>query len=142
MKRILIAILLLAVWGGAPAIDSSVAFSDPALQARYERLTNQTRCLVCQNQTIADSNASLAADLRVQIKEMIQAGKSDQQILDFLTARYGDFVLYKPPVAPRTWLLWGGPFLFLIVGIMVAVAVIVRKSRLVTDDEAVEIEQP
>lgn len=89
-------------------------------EARYQELINQLRCLVCQNQTIADSNAPLAADLRDQVRRQLEAGHSDAQIKRYLTDRYGDFVLYKPPFKPQTWLLWLGPFLILLLALLLA----------------------
>ena len=89
---------------------------DPKIEQRMKTLTEQLRCLVCQNETLADSRADLAEDLRKQIREQMKAGKSDQEILAFLTERYGDFVLYKPPVKMTTYLLWFGPFVLLIAG--------------------------
>lgn len=122
-------ILLLMFAKAALAIDSAAAFDDPALQTRYEALTHQLRCLVCQNETIADSNASLAADLRRELREQIAAGRSDAEILKFMTDRYGDFVLYKPPLEPRTWLLWAAPGLLLLIGVVVAGTVVLRRAR-------------
>lgn len=115
--------------GLATAIDRAPAFEDPALQARYETLTRQLRCLVCQNETIADSNATLAADLRRELREQIAAGRSDAEVLKFMTDRYGAFVLYKPPFEPRTWLLWAAPILLLLIALVSAGVVIVRRSR-------------
>lgn len=92
---------------------------DPKIEQRMKALTEQLRCLVCQNETLSDSRADLAEDLRKQIREQIRAGKSDQEILAFLTQRYGDFVLYKPPVKKTTYLLWFGPFVLLIAGTFV-----------------------
>jgi cytochrome c-type biogenesis protein CcmH len=89
---------------------------DPQIEQRMKALTEQLRCLVCQNETLADSRADLAEDLRRQIREQIKAGKTDPEILAFLTDRYGDFVLYKPPVKKTTYLLWFGPFVLLIGG--------------------------
>ncbi|MGZ8846080.1 MAG: cytochrome c-type biogenesis protein [Pyrinomonadaceae bacterium] len=89
---------------------------DPKIEQRMKALTQQIRCLVCQNETLADSRADLAEDLRKQIREQMRAGKSDQEILAFLTQRYGDFVLYKPPVKKTTYLLWFGPFVLLVGG--------------------------
>ncbi|MGH8238802.1 MAG: cytochrome c-type biogenesis protein, partial [Steroidobacteraceae bacterium] len=91
------------------AIDTAPAFADPAQQARYEHVIRELRCLVCRSETIADSNATLAADLRRQVREMMAAGKSDQEIFQHMVDRYGDYVLYNPPLAARTWLLWGAP---------------------------------
>jgi cytochrome c-type biogenesis protein CcmH len=99
------------------------------MQERYERLTQELRCLVCQNQTIADSNASLAQDLRREVRELMMEGKTDTEIDDFLTARYGDFVLYNPPVKPRTYLLWAAPGLLVILGLGAAVMVVIRRAR-------------
>lgn len=133
MKRSLI--LLTLLWTVAAfAIDTAPAFDDPALQARYEKLTHELRCLVCRSETIADSNAPLAADLRRGVAEQMRAGKSDEEILKYMTDRYGDYVLYTPPVAPRTWLLWGAPVLFLLAGAVVAIITISRKSRLPDSD--------
>lgn len=115
--------------GIAIAIDRAPAFEEPALQARYEMLTRQLRCLVCQNETIADSNATLAADLRRELREQIAAGRSDADILKFMTDRYGTFVLYKPPFEPRTWLLWSAPILLLLIAFVSAGIVILRRSR-------------
>lgn len=89
---------------------------DPKIEQRMKHLTEQLRCLVCQNETLADSRADLAEDLRKQIREQIRAGKTDQEIIAFLTERYGDFVLYNPPVKKTTYLLWFGPFVLLIAG--------------------------
>ncbi len=93
---------------------------DDAQQKRYQALIAELRCLVCQNQNIADSNAPLATDLRNQVTEMILAGATDGEIKDYMVERYGDFVLYRPPVKPQTWLLWGGPFLLLLMGLIIA----------------------
>lgn len=89
---------------------------DPAIEARMKHLTKELRCLVCQNETLADSQAPLAEDLRKEIREQIKAGKTDQEILAYATQRYGDFVLYNPPVKAKTWLLWFGPFVLLAAG--------------------------
>jgi cytochrome c-type biogenesis protein CcmH len=95
----------------------SAAVGDDALDRRVANLAHELRCLVCQNQTLADSNAPLAVDLRNQIREQMAAGKSDRDVVDFLVARYGDFVLYRPPLKATTILLWAGPFLFLVLGL-------------------------
>jgi cytochrome c-type biogenesis protein CcmH len=120
----------------ALAIDTAPAFEDPVKQGRYERLIRELRCLQCRSETLADSNASLAADLRRQVREMMAAGKSDQEIFEFMVERYGDYVLYKPPLVPRTWLLWGAPLLLLVGGGAIAAFVIARKSHLPDTDPA------
>jgi len=96
---------------------STGSLGDEALERRVTGLAHELRCLVCQNQTIADSNAPLAVDLRNQIREQLAAGKSDGDVIDFMVARYGDFVLYRPPLKATTILLWTGPFLFMVLGL-------------------------
>ena len=112
----------------AYANDEPVIFENKNLEERYYFLIEEIRCLVCQNQSLADSNAPLAQDLRNEIFKMIQANKSDTEIMEFLVERYGDFVLYRPPLKKNTWLLWFGPFLFLFVGFFVAVLIIKKQS--------------
>jgi cytochrome c-type biogenesis protein CcmH len=113
----------------ALAIDTEPAFSDPALQHRYETLNRELRCLVCQNQPIADSNAGLAVDLRREVKAMIEAGKSDDEIRTFMTERYGDFVLYNPPLTARTYLLWAAPVLLLAIALYAIFSIVRRRAR-------------
>lgn len=113
----------------AMAIDVSEGFDDPVMQARYRELINETRCLVCQNQTIADSNAGLAVDLRREIRDMLADGATDKQVIDFLVGRYGDFVLYRPPLKNTTWLLWASPVLFLLIGLSVFGVTLSRRSK-------------
>ena len=112
----------------APATDVVPTEQDRATQARATALAEQLRCLVCQNQTIADSNADLAVDLRRQVREQISAGRTDAEIIDFMTARYGDFVLYRPPLKSSTLLLWAGPALLLAIGTFAAIR-LVRERR-------------
>lgn len=129
---ILMVLLILPV-PTAWAAEAAEAAADPVLEARMVRITSELRCLVCQNQTIADSHADLASDLRRQVREMIQQGRSDQDIIDYMTARYGDFVLYRPPVKRTTFLLWFGPALLLAAGILALVLIVRRRSRLSDD---------
>ena len=107
---------------------AEVANADPRVEERLRVLAEELRCLVCQNQTIADSNAPLALDLRNQIRSQIAQGRSDAQIRDYMVERYGDFVLYRPPLRPSTALLWGGPFVLLAVGIVVFLRVTRRQG--------------
>jgi cytochrome c-type biogenesis protein CcmH len=119
-------------------------FDNPEHATRYEDLIYQIRCLVCQNQTIADSDADLAKDLRNEIHKMILSGQSDQQIIDFMVERYGEFVLYKPRMQFKTWLLWGGPALLLITGIIILIFNHSRRNKQVDmeiDQQALEIAQ-
>jgi cytochrome c-type biogenesis protein CcmH len=127
--------LLLAFGGQTLAIDTEVAFDDPVLQHRYEVINRELRCLVCQNQTIADSNATLAQDLRREVREMIAAGKTDDEIRDFMIERYGDFVLYRPRMTAQNFLLWAAPVLLLLIAAAVLVRVIRRRAQ-ETDIEA------
>lgn len=115
----------------APA-PAAVA-ADPELEARVLKISAGLRCLVCQNQTIADSNADLAVDLRNQVREMLKRGDTPQQINDYMTARYGDFVLYKPPVKSSTALLWYGPAVLLVLAVLILVWIIRRRTKLPAD---------
>ena len=123
--------LLLALLASAPAwsIDP-VQFDDPLQTQRYKALIEEFRCLQCQNQNLADSDAPLAVDLRREIAEMIRSGNSDDEIRGFLVQRYGDFVLYRPPVQPSTWLLWFGPLMLLLVSAAAVFTVVKRRSQL------------
>ena len=126
MRRVLAA-LLFAVAGAAWGQSSEIANPDPAVERRLKALAEELRCLVCQNQTIADSNAPLAVDLRNQIRAQIAQGRSDGQIRDYMVQRYGDFVLYKPPFHATTALLWLGPPLLVAAGIGIFVVVVRRR---------------
>ena len=110
------------------AADAVPTVTDPVANARAVKLSEKLRCLVCQNQSIADSNAELAVDLRTQIREQIAAGRSDDQIVDYMVTRYGDFVLYDPPFKPATILLWLGPVLLVIGGFFVLIRNLRRRS--------------
>ncbi len=125
-----------AAWAG----DAAPASDNPALEARMMAISSELRCLVCQNQTIADSHAELAVDLRKQVREMLLAGKSEQEITDYMTARYGDFVLYRPPFKAQTALLWVGPAAMVVIGLGALFVVLRRRSRM--DANAFEPEEP
>jgi len=128
MKKIIL-IVLLAFASGA------FAQADPVLDARLKKLEEELRCLVCQNQSLADSNAPLADDLRREVRELALQGKNNDEIKQYLVARYGDFVLYNPPVKGTTWLLWFGPFVLLAVGGVIWWIVMRRRSRRSYDDD-------
>ncbi|MGB5344767.1 MAG: cytochrome c-type biogenesis protein [Woeseia sp.] len=135
MKRL---VLLFAVFMLVPAaygIDVGQSFDDPQLQARYEKIIAEVRCLKCQNQTIKDSNAFLASDLRREIRRLLEEGKSDDEIYDFLVARYGDFALYRPRTSGRTLILWIAPLAFLVFGAFVLLRIVRRRAALPIDDE-------
>lgn len=121
----------------ALAIDSDRAFDDPEMQARYETIISEVRCLQCQNQSIKDSNVSLAADLRREIRRMLAEGKSDAEIYDFLVARYGEFALYRPRMAGKTLVLWLAPLLLLAGGALVAMRVVRRRMTLPIDNDTI-----
>jgi cytochrome c-type biogenesis protein CcmH len=129
-------VFLLGVWSLAFAIDVGQSFDDPELQARYEKIIEEVRCLKCQNQTIKDSNAFLASDLRREIRRLLEEGKTDDEIYDFLVARYGDFALYRPRTSGRTLILWIAPGVFLLFGAFALWRVVRRRATLPIDDES------
>ena len=135
MKKILTALALAMVTSPAVAIDTGKAFDDPELQARYEKIIDEVRCLKCQNQTIKESNAFLASDLRREIRRMIEEGKTDAEIYDFLVARYGEFALYRPRVSGKTLVLWIAPFLLLGLGGFVLFNILRRRMTMPIDAE-------
>ncbi|WP_374088146.1 cytochrome c-type biogenesis protein CcmH [Methylomicrobium lacus] len=127
MKPITLIFLLLLADVSCAGVEYR-EFKNPEQQEAYESLTSELRCLVCQNQTIADSNADLAADLRRQVYEMLEKGQSKDEVLKFMTERYGDFVLYNPPFKVKTLLLWLGPVLFFLIGALCVIVLIRRKQ--------------
>ena len=135
MKKIviLVAALMLPVMGNA--IDTGKAFDDPVLQARYDKIIDEVRCLKCQNQTIKDSNAFLAGDLRREIRRMLSEGKTDAEIFDFLVLRYGEFALYRPKMSGKTLILWFAPFILLLLGGVVLFRVMRERMNLPLDDD-------
>jgi len=125
----ILTLITLLLWAGLGSAGVEYReFKNPEQQEAYESLTSELRCLVCQNQTIADSNADLAADLRRQVYEMLEKGQSKDEIVKFMTERYGDFVLYKPPFKVKTLLLWLGPVLFFLIGALFVIVLIRRKQ--------------
>jgi cytochrome c-type biogenesis protein CcmH len=129
MSRLLLLslFLLCVIVPIAEAKDAQPTGDDPVVEQRLAKLSQELRCLVCQNETLADSRAGLADDLRREIREQIKAGKSDKEIVEFLTARYGQFILYRPRVTPTTYLLWFGPFVLLLGGLVVLFNYIKRR---------------
>ena len=113
----------------AMAKEAAPMASDIAIEKRMVAISEELRCLVCQNESLSGSHAELAQDLRREIRKMIGEGKTDQEILDFMVARYGDFVRYRPPMKPTTWLLWGGPFVLLAGGIAALIAFLRRRIK-------------
>ncbi len=134
MPRVPALVLFAVLAAPCAAKEAAPAAADPVLEKRVMALAEELRCLVCQNQTLADSNAPLAEDLRNQVREKMRAGKSDREVVDFLVERYGDFVLYRPPLKATTILLWFGPFLLLALGFAVLLRR-VRRRRQAADTE-------
>jgi len=137
----LLGIALLPAASGALAqtesgtrLDANGQLEDPTLQVRFERITKELRCLVCQNESIADSNVELASDLRRQVREMLVAGKSDDAIFKFMTDRYGEFVRFGPPLSAKTLLIWGAPFIALLLGVVIIYRVARNRSRMPLDE--------
>ncbi len=131
MRGLILSILLsLMVWPAlSPAGINAYVFDTPEHEQRFKKLAAELRCLVCQNQNLADSDADLAKDLKDEIYEMIKDGKSDTEIVDFMVARYGDFVLYRPPVKPVTYMLWVGPFILFVLGVVILVMFVRRRNQ-------------
>ncbi len=130
-----VTVILLLFGGLSMAMDADPKLADPAAQATYERLTREVRCLVCQNQPISDSTAPLAADLRREIREMLEAGRTEDEIKTFLLDRYGDFVLYRPRFTLSTSLLWLAPGLLLLGGAIALVRIVRRRASLPVSTE-------
>jgi cytochrome c-type biogenesis protein CcmH len=124
----LTAVVLVALQAAANAAIDIMQFEYPAQEARYHELIKELRCLVCQNQNLADSDADLARDLRDKAYEMIIAGRSDQEIVDYMVDRYGDFVLYRPPIKTSTIVLWVGPFVILLACLGVLIRIALRRA--------------
>ena len=138
MKRLLVLAVSTLLVSTAFAIDQGKVFDDPAMQARYEKLISEVRCLQCQNQSIKDSNVTLAADLRREIARMIEEGQTDEQIADFLVVRYGEFALYRPRTTGKTLVLWLAPFLLVMVGGFALARVVKHRMSLPIGDESGE----
>jgi len=139
MTRLLIPLLLgLLIATGAAAKVEVLQFETPEQEETYNKMIAELRCLVCQNQNLADSNAELAVDLRRKTYQMVQQGKNEQEIADFMVDRYGDFVLYRPPLNTSTLLLWTGPFIILLIGVALLIRTILRRrgEQAVGVDEA------
>lgn len=144
--RSLILIFVFATFFGSTAtiaseVNEAALATDPVAEKRLQDLSTELRCLVCQNQTIADSNAELAQDLRREIRGMIKDGKSDKEIIDFMVVRYGDFVLYRPPVKGITLLLWGGPVALMLLGLFVLIRYLRRRATRIADDQPLSTDE-
>ena len=139
IRRLILALLFAQFLGStavlASAANEAAMAADPVAEKRLQGLSEELRCLVCQNQTIADSNAELAQDLRREIRGMIKDGKTDKEIVDFMVVRYGDFVLYRPPFKAITLLLWGGPIALMLFGVFALVAYLRRRATRINAED-------
>jgi cytochrome c-type biogenesis protein CcmH len=131
MKRLLTLLLLALALGSGWAKDATPLAEDPVVEQRMIAISEEMRCLVCQNESLAASRADLAIDLRRELRELIKQGKTDAEIREFMVSRYGDFVLYRPRVSPRTWLLWGGPFVLMVAAVVALMIYLRRRNRAV-----------
>ena len=129
MKRLILSIWMALAIAGAWAKDAAPLAEDPVVEQRLIAISEEMRCLVCQNESLAGSRADLAVDLRRELREQIRQGRSDAEIREFMVSRYGDFVLYRPQVKPITYLLWGGPFVLMIAGVIVLMMYLRRRGR-------------
>ena len=141
MKLRLWLLFIGCAWGSAASAIDTTQLPDPALQARYEALTHELRCMQCQNQSIADSPVSLAADLRREVAEQLTAGRTDDEVRGYMSARYGDFILFRPRMSARTAWLWSLPGLLLICGAIVAWRVVRRRASLAANDPDFDVDE-
>lgn len=145
MKRLFALLLVALALGTGWTKEATPSAEDPVVEQRMVAISEELRCLVCQNESLAASPAELAQDLRREVRTLIRQGRSDDQIKDFLVERYGDYVLYRPRVKPETWLLWAGPFLLMIIGVAILLVYLRRRNRVIdqtplTKDEARRID--
>lgn len=137
MNRFLILIVAMLAVAPVAAIDTGKAFDDPELQARYDKMISEVRCLKCQNQSIKDSNVFLASDLRREIRRLIDEGKTDAEIQEFLVTRYGEFALYRPRTTGKTLILWAAPFVLIFFGVFAMFRVLKHRMSMPIDDNTV-----
>jgi cytochrome c-type biogenesis protein CcmH len=140
MKRLFALRLMALALGAAGAKEAAPLAEDPAVEQRLVAISEEMRCLVCQNESLSASRSDLAQDLRRELRTLIKQGKTDAEIREFMVSRYGDFVLYRPRVSPTTWLLWAGPFLLMIVGVIVLLTYLRRRNRAVGEAQLSEDE--
>ena len=136
MKIIYLLAIFITLSVSALAVMPDEVLSDPALEQRARIISQDVRCLICQNQSIDDSNAPLAKDLRVIVRERLKQGDSDEQVFQYLVARYGNFVLLKPPIESDTYLLWAGPFILLLIALGIA-TLYLRQQPIITEDDEI-----
>ncbi len=139
--KLLIALSLALSFSIALAKEAAPLAADPVVEQRLIHIAEELRCLVCQNESLAGSQADLAKDLREEVRGLIKEGKTDNEVKDFLVSRYGDFVLYRPQIKPTTYLLWAGPFLLLIIGLFALIRYLKQRSKVVADAPLSEAEK-
>lgn len=135
MKRLLVLLMVLLACAGGWAKEAAPLAQDPVVEKRLIALSEEMRCLVCQNEALSGSQSELANDLRRELRSLIKQGRTDAEIREFMVSRYGDFVLYRPPVKPTTWLLWAGPFLLMVAGVVVLLIYLRRRGRAVGEED-------
>ena len=140
MKRLFVLVLMALTLGAGWAKEAAPLAEDPAVEQRLVAISEEMRCLVCQNESLSASRSELAQDLRRELRTMIKQGKSDAEIREFMVSRYGDFILYRPRVSPTTWLLWAGPFILMIVALAVLITYLRRRNRAVGEAQLSEDE--
>ena len=145
MKTLYALVLIFLACGAAMAKEATLLADDPVVEQRLIAISEELRCLVCQNESLAGSRSDLAMDLRRELRTLIKQGKTDTEIREFMVSRYGDFVLYRPPVKPTTWLLWAGPFGLMVVGVGALLVYLRRRNSEVatgglTDEESKRVE--
>lgn len=141
MKYLYALVLILVACGNAGAKDAVPMADDPVVEQRLIAISEEMRCLVCQNESLAGSRSDLAMDLRRELRNLIKQGKTDAEIREFMVSRYGDFVLYRPPVKPSTWLLWAGPFGLMVLGVVVLFVYLRRRNAELPTHELTEEER-
>lgn len=141
MKRLIALVLLALALGTTFAREATPLAEDPVVEQRMLSISEEMRCLVCQNESLAASRADLAMDLRRELRELIKQGKSDAEIREYMVSRYGDFVLYRPRVSPKTYLLWAGPFVFMIAAVIVLLTYVRRRNRAVAAEQDLSEEE-
>ncbi|MCF6337256.1 MAG: cytochrome c-type biogenesis protein CcmH [Gammaproteobacteria bacterium] len=144
MRSLTVGIVLLCLLVFVPlafAKEAEYMVADPEMEKTVNEISAELRCLVCQNQTIADSNAPLAVDLKNQVRDMVESGQSQSDIIDYMVERYGDFVRYRPPMNASTMLLWVGPFLLLLIGVVVLVVNLRKRTAVIKNDEDLSVEE-
>jgi cytochrome c-type biogenesis protein CcmH len=141
VKRFITCFLMLLALGSALGKEAIPMAEDPVVEQRLIAISEELRCLVCQNESLAGSRADLALDLRRELRALIKQGQTDEQIKEFMVSRYGDFVLYRPPVKPTTWVLWLGPFVLMLAGVATLVVYLRRRSREVANETMTDEER-